>query len=311
MAKSTLFRNLKFRAFQGRLGIQRIYAQAHLDALWETAHTQGRPWFRSPEEVEMAAEWEGEPGVMFAALMAGVVDGDAGFIEALPDGTFGIHDYFEHLNDGLKKAYMRKLNLTFADVTNLSVLQFKDLQRKNVAQEQPETKKLSNGCPPTLPIPSDPLPSDPLPSPDVSTREVDNHTQGVDQASPENPPSGGGVPSSSDTSPAEPENGKCNCRVTLENFRDAWNAVAATCQIKTMRLTAERRRALATRLKSPEWRDSWRDGVAAIPRVAWLTGANKRGWTVTPEWFLRNDTNLARVLEEADGKETPQDDLCF
>jgi hypothetical protein len=284
VAKSTLFRNLKFRAFQKRLGIQRIYAQAHLDALWETAHTQGRPWFRCPEEVEMAAEWEGKQGVLFAALMAGVVDGDVGFLEALPDGTFGIHDYFEHLNIGLKKCYMRMLNISFSDVTNLSILQYKDLQHKNITQKESQGKKLHKDSPP--PFPSDPIPSDPNPTPlkeeCINTLTFDS-LPGI-----ENTPS-----RKTKSLPAG----------FYDDFLRLWNETAEVAGLEPIPyLPDELKAKIRTRMKCEQWAGLWQQAMIGLKDLPDFCNPQNGKWKPHFKWFIKNGESVAQIIGKLDGR---------
>jgi hypothetical protein len=63
-----------------------------LEVLWDSAHECGNPIIGSPEEVEAAAEWPGEPGRFFEAMREGR------WIDEVDDkpGVWEIHDYFDH-----------------------------------------------------------------------------------------------------------------------------------------------------------------------------------------------------------------------
>jgi replicative DNA helicase len=90
MARPTLDKSPKFKALVRRLGLPRPYVRGLLEVMWDVCHEVGNPRLGSPEEVEAAAEWPGEPGVFFAALR------DGRWIDELPDGAWEVHDYYDH-----------------------------------------------------------------------------------------------------------------------------------------------------------------------------------------------------------------------
>jgi len=92
--------------------------------------------------------------------------------------------------------------------------------------------------------------------------------------------------------------------IPSQEFKDAWNAMAALCEPpkgKTMptceRISARRREKLTTRSDDPWWRESWRKALERIPDSAFLTGHNDRGWMADPEWFLRSSESAVKIME--------------
>lgn len=79
MARPTLDRNPKFKLLCRVLGLPRPYVRGLLELMWDTAHDSGNPVLGAPAQVEAAAEWPGDPGVLFRALR------DCRFIDQLTD----------------------------------------------------------------------------------------------------------------------------------------------------------------------------------------------------------------------------------
>jgi len=92
LARVTLERNVKFKALIKALEIPKPYVRGLLETMWDVAAECGNPVLGTEEDVELAAEWPGEPGLFFKAVMSRWVD-------QLPDGRWQIHDYFDHAPD--------------------------------------------------------------------------------------------------------------------------------------------------------------------------------------------------------------------
>jgi hypothetical protein len=75
----------------------------------------------------------------------------------------------------------------------------------------------------------------------------------------------------------------------------AWNELASRHGLPTVRkLTPKRTKTLKARLRDPDWRASWAEALAEIPKSSFLTG--EKGWRANFNWFLRPDT-VTRILE--------------
>jgi hypothetical protein len=85
--------NAKFKLLCRALGQPRFYVRGLLEVMWDVAHECGNPVLGSPDAVEAAAEWPGEPGVFFAALR------DGKWIDQRDDGQWEIHHYWHHAPD--------------------------------------------------------------------------------------------------------------------------------------------------------------------------------------------------------------------
>lgn len=148
MARQTLDRAVKYKRLIRVLDMPRPHVRGYLETMWDVAHECGNPFFACAEDVEAAAEWEGKPGALFAALVA------CGWIDA--DGSgWSIHDYWDHAPE-----YVRKRR-------------FRELQRQNTGDTLngtadnggQRTTTAENGKPPT-PTPS-PTPTHLLQSQDL------------------------------------------------------------------------------------------------------------------------------------------------
>lgn len=104
----------KFALLAERLGIDRLYASAHVVKLWrwaarpENRSTDGVLRNQSPRRIEVIAEWRGQSGELFDAL----TDPEIGLLDPVLDGEFEalewrIHDYEEWQRQSSVGAYKR------------------------------------------------------------------------------------------------------------------------------------------------------------------------------------------------------------
>jgi len=66
------------------------HALGHLEYLWNTAYENGKENVGNERAVELAADWGGEPGMLCRLLV------ECGFLDRQDDGTFAIHDLWDH-----------------------------------------------------------------------------------------------------------------------------------------------------------------------------------------------------------------------
>ena len=83
-----------------------------------------------------------------------------------------------------------------------------------------------------------------------------------------------------------------------------WNSMAKRTGIPKASMTSSRRKSLKERLKDRQWRESFRDAIAAIPKIPFLTGSNDRGWRANIDWFIRPDS-VAKTIEGVYGRVDP------
>lgn len=102
MPRPTLFTSIKFRRLVHRLGVPVPHALGYLECLWSVAYECGEPAIGDALDVELAAQWPGEPGVLAAALT------ETGFIDDVA-GVLTVHDLWDHAPEYVKKRREREL----------------------------------------------------------------------------------------------------------------------------------------------------------------------------------------------------------
>jgi hypothetical protein len=104
MALMNTTHNPKFKRLYRRLGLGIAQTLGHLECLWQYTHSTANPVYKSAD-VEPSSEWEGEPGMLLAALLA------EGWLDDLGDGLVEVHDYWENcpqtVRDRIKKREQR------------------------------------------------------------------------------------------------------------------------------------------------------------------------------------------------------------
>ena len=100
MARPGIGKNIKFKRLVHTLGIPRPYVLGLLETLWEVAYEAARAVIGTEHDIEIAAEWPGDPGVLFEALKEG------GWIEEI-EGQWQIHDLLENAPEYVKKRAKR------------------------------------------------------------------------------------------------------------------------------------------------------------------------------------------------------------
>lgn len=78
-------------------------------------------------------------------------------------------------------------------------------------------------------------------------------------------------------------------------FSDYWNSKPKLKPIH--RMTDERRKKFATRMKEPDFADNWRRIIDKLAESNFCTGGNERKWKADIDWLLDNSTNYVKVLE--------------
>lgn len=102
MAKPELRDHRKFLKLMRLLNEPRPHVRGYLDCMWERGYQTGSPVLGDSDDVEAAAEFPGERGKFTtAAFEAGLLDRDA-------DGTFLIHDLYEHAPKYVRMRMQRK-----------------------------------------------------------------------------------------------------------------------------------------------------------------------------------------------------------
>ncbi len=105
VARPGLMDHRKFRRLVALLGVGSAQVRGHLEMLWDSAYQNGDPYIGDQTDVELAAGWLGDPGVLCKALVecGGV---GPGFIDQRPDEpTFDVHDLFDHAPEYVKSRW--------------------------------------------------------------------------------------------------------------------------------------------------------------------------------------------------------------
>ena len=96
--------NPKFKRLYRRLGLGIAQTLGHLECLWQYTHSTANPVYK-PDDVEASSEWEGESGILLAALLA------EGWLDRREDGLVEVHDYWDNcpqtVRDRIKKREQR------------------------------------------------------------------------------------------------------------------------------------------------------------------------------------------------------------
>ena len=103
MARPTLFTSVKFRRLVYILKVPTPHAVGYLECLWAIAYECGQPIIGDTVDVELAAQWPGEPGQLCEALAA------VGLLDAVDGGKWQIHDFWDHAPEYVKKRHEREL----------------------------------------------------------------------------------------------------------------------------------------------------------------------------------------------------------
>jgi hypothetical protein len=147
LGRPTLSTHRKFNRLARVLGSD-VAARGHLEILWESAYQSGDDYLGSSQDVESAAHWAGESGLLTKALLEAGGVGNAGFIEEDPErpGHFRVHDLFENAPDYVQKRRERELNRKARGVT-LSDLRREAGKRGRAAQfpQQPSGQLPAGG----------------------------------------------------------------------------------------------------------------------------------------------------------------------
>ena len=110
MARPGLTRHRKFLRLARALGNVPL-ALGCLELIWEKCYESGDPYLGDSVDVELAAQWPGDRGALFNALLTAGGDGNVGFIEEIEGrpGHFRCHDLFDHAPEYVADRRKREL----------------------------------------------------------------------------------------------------------------------------------------------------------------------------------------------------------
>lgn len=91
------FRNHpKFRRLVAALHIPEAHVLGHIEMMWEVCYESGNAILGDSTDVELAAGWVGDAGVLCAALAECGGKTRSGLIEEVGPGIWAIHDFYDH-----------------------------------------------------------------------------------------------------------------------------------------------------------------------------------------------------------------------
>ncbi|KKL83957.1 hypothetical protein LCGC14_1969510 [marine sediment metagenome] len=102
MARPTLFTNRKYLRLISILQIPEPHVLGLLEYMWRSVYESGQDILGDSIDVELAAKWNGESGVLTQALT------DVGFIDE-NDGNFIVHDLYDHAPAYVQKRMEREI----------------------------------------------------------------------------------------------------------------------------------------------------------------------------------------------------------
>lgn len=146
MGRPGLTQHRKFRRLERALGSPLI-ARGALEMLWDSAYENGDEYLGSAADVEAAARWDGEAGALLTALLEAGGDGNAGFIEEIPDrsGHYQIHNLFENAPEYVQKRMLRELARKERGVTISDLRREAGKRGRAVTVGQTSGQLLANG----------------------------------------------------------------------------------------------------------------------------------------------------------------------
>lgn len=92
MPRPTLFDHPKFQRLAKILSMPRPHVLGHLEFMWRVGYSSGNAIIGDEIDVELAAEWAGEPGAFVRALC----DPAIRLLDKGEDGRYEIHDLHDH-----------------------------------------------------------------------------------------------------------------------------------------------------------------------------------------------------------------------
>lgn len=103
MARPGLFQHPKFLRLVHILREPEPHVLGYLECMWSVGYQNGNPVLGDQVGVELAARFPGEPGKLCKAML------DCGFVDALPEGRFQIHDLLDHAPEYVASRWAREL----------------------------------------------------------------------------------------------------------------------------------------------------------------------------------------------------------
>lgn len=274
MARPGLLRNRKFLHLERCPGMTRAIALGSLELIWSAAYETGDDVIGTPEDVEMQADWRGDPGSLFASLR------DCGFIEESPGrvGLWRIHDLYDHAPDYVQRRMEREAERIAKGQTISEI-------RAQAAKSRWDKEKDANECKrpslasggmqtsqlPAQPAPS-PLPAQPAPAPLALVAEAD---------------------ASDDPGP-------------FGRVAKVWTETCVPVGFAKPRATSQQKKQAAVRCREPGWFEAFEAACRYIAAEPFYRGGGSSGWVATLGWLLEPGHTEKTADRAATKRATPE-----
>ncbi len=259
MARPGLTRNRKFLRLARVLG-GRAIAFGSLGLMWEVGYEAGDPRLGDSVSVESAADWQGEPGRLTAALF------ECGFIDETPNG-FEIHDFWTHAPRYVRERAKRE---TEREERGVSISEL----RREAGRKGAEARWQAQG--------RHEASDDSRMATDCQLASTPSTQHAKDKIEP------------TLSSPAADATSS-SLGLTLEQAIEVWRS--ACPHLPQPRPTAKRRRHLTARCRDSGFVESFRDVCERIGRSRFCAGESERGWRADLGWLLERPDAWVKVLE--------------
>lgn len=266
MARPGCLNHPKFLTALRKSGASRALVIGSLEIIWMACYETGNPILGDKFMVEAIAEWTGEPGKLFEALLTCGGEGQAGFIEEVPGqkGRYQVHDLFHHAPEYVQRRMEREAARTAKGETISEA-------RRRAAQ----VRWGANG------------------------KQADANDGQLHDANGCKVHANGATPSTQHPAPSTQGRDTCPSESTKplpeQELFEAWNAVKGFRPCRT--ITEKRRAALRQRLRDQDWAATWREAVARASRSAFCRGeVTGKEWRADLDWFLKPDT-VTKIME--------------
>ena len=296
MGRPGLDKHPKFRRLVHMLSVPRSHVRGYLECMWETTYETGDPVLGDETDVELAADWPGQPGLLVKALSE-CGGSRPGFIESV-DSRWQVHDLFDHAPDYVTNRRNKEDERKKVKYCDHCSCEFHSTERHakycndtcRVAAFRVRNchdsvtngnEALRNGNEPVTdgnerlravtPCNEPPAPA-PAPAPLLKTDP--------------------GVPGS--LSDKKTEQLIDNTPKALLRLMTVWNVLKGIQPFQ--RITKKRRAAFGARAATEGWMESVRPALDKVRDSDFCHGRNDRNWLADVDWFLRPDT-VVRLLE--------------
>lgn len=250
MARPGLLRNRKFVRMERMKGMTKAIALGSLELIWSAAYETGEDLVGTAEDVELAADWRGEPGLLFAALRDAGLPGP-GFIEEAPERPrmWRIHDLYDHAPDYVQRRMEREAERLAKGRTISDI-------RSEAAKARWNKEKDANGCKrPPLADPQDAKVLTPAPAPAPKEEAL------VSEA---------------------PASGDAWGRVS-----ELWGSVCVPAGFAKARGTPLQKKAAQARMREGGWFEAFAAACRHAAGDPFYRGGGKTGWVMDLGWLLK------------------------